>query len=177
MRRVVTGHNASGEVEVLSDEDVPAITVAMLPGVEVHRMWELDHLPELPVAAGQGPPNGSFFPGPGGLRFGYITIPPGLSYDLPADITPEALEAAGREAEEKLPGMAATFDPDRPGMHATETVDYIVALAGEGRMEGHDGIEIRLRAGDCLIQNGAPHAWFNDGTEPFVLCYTLCGAR
>lgn len=177
MRRVVMGHNESGKAEVISDENVDPITVAMLPGVEVHRMWELDEMPSLPVTRLQDAPSGTFFPGTGGLRFGYVTIPPGLTYEPPPGLPAEVLEAAAAEAEAKLPGMAAAFEQDRPGMHTTHTVDYVVAVSGEGRMQTDDGVEVRLRAGDCLIQNGTPHAWFNDTDEPFVICFALCGAR
>ncbi|SFB40784.1 Cupin domain-containing protein [Amycolatopsis marina] len=177
MRRVVMGHNEAGKAEVLADENVEPITVAMLPGVELHRVWELDEHPSLPVTKAQSAQAGTYFPGPDGVRFGFVTIPPGLSYEPPADVPAELLEAAAAEAEAKLPGMAATFDQDRPGVHTTHTVDYIVVVSGEGRMQTDDGVEVRLRAGECLIQNGTPHAWFNDGDQPFVVAYTICGAR
>ena len=177
MRRIVMGHDAAGEARVLSDTDVAPVTVAMLPGAEIHRMWELDDVPKLPpVDLGEGVQH-TFFPPTAGVRFGFLTFPPGLSYVPPAGTPPEALAAAAAEAEEKLPGMAATFDPERPGTHTTRTVDYIVALSGEGLMTVHDDLEVRLRAGDCLIQNGTPHGWFNDSDAPFVVAYTLVGAR
>lgn len=171
------GHSASGEPMVLSDEAVPPVTVAMLPGVEIHRVWELDDTPKLPVTEPNAGEQHTFFPPAAGVRFGLLTIPPGLSYVPPAGTPVEAVEAAVAEAEEKLPGMAATFDPDRPGIHTTHTVDYIVALSGTGLMRMRDGVEVRVGAGDCLIQNGTPHGWFNDSTEPFVVAYTLVGAR
>ncbi|MBF6210543.1 hypothetical protein IU433_01915 [Nocardia puris] len=177
MRRIVMGHNGSGRATVLADGIVDPITVAMLPGVQVHRMWELDEAPTLPVDSPPGPPTGTFFPGNGGIRFGFITIPPGLSYEMPADLPAEAVEAALAEAEAELPGMAATFDPDRPGVHTTRTVDYVVAISGTGRMRTDDDVDVVLGPGDCLIQNGTAHAWFNDGDVPLVLAYTLYGAR
>ena len=79
------------------------------------------------------------------------------------------------EAEAKLPGMMATFDPAAPGMHSTPTVDFIVVLSGEGRLRLGDGVDISVRAGDCVIQHGTPHGWFNDGAVPFVFCYSLYG--
>lgn len=176
VRRIVLGHDANGEATVLGDETVPPVTVAMLPGVEIYRAWELDDTPKLPVTDLSAGAQHTFFPPTAGVRFGLLTIPPGLSYVPPAGTPAEVLTAAAAEAEEKLPGMAATFNPDRPGIHTTHTVDYIVALSGTGLMRVRDGVEVRVRAGDCLIQNGTPHGWFNDSTEPFVVAYTLVGA-
>lgn len=177
MRRIVMGHNASGKAEVLADDKVEPITTGMLPGAEIHRVWELDDTPSLPVTTVPDAPTGSFFPGPGGAHFGALTVPPGLSYEPPAGITEEQLAAGAAEMEAKLPGLAATFEQDRPGMHTSKTVDFIVAISGEGRMVTDDGAEVRLRAGECLIQNGTPHAWFNDGDVPFVVAYSIVGAR
>lgn len=177
MRRIVMGHDASGQPTVLHDETLQPVTVRMLPGVEIHRAWELDDTPRLPVTDLSDGRQHAFFPPTGGVRFGLLTVPPGLSY-VSAEGTPAtAIEAAAAEAEEKLPGMAAAFDPDLPGIHVTHTVDYIIALSGTGLMRVRDGVEVRVNAGDCLIQNGTPHGWFNDSTERFVVAYTLVGAR
>lgn len=177
MRRIVLGHDEAGKTQVLSDENVNPITIAMLPGAELHRMWELDETPTLPVTEAQGPATGSFFPGPGGLRFGFITVPPGLSYEPPADMSPEDLAAAAAEAEAKLPGMFSTFNAEQPGVHTTHTVDFVVVLSGEGLLRTDTGVDVPLHPGDCVVQNGSAHAWHNNGTQPFVFCYVLCGAR
>lgn len=177
MRRIVMGHDSAGQPCVLSDTVVDPVTVAMLPGAEIHRMWELDDIPKLPVTDPQEGVEHTFFPPTAGVRFGFLTVPPGLSYVPPEGTPSEVLEAAAAEAEQKLPGMASTFDPQQPGSHTTRTVDYIVALSGQGLMTVRDGIEVRMNAGDCLIQNGTPHGWFNDSDAPFVVAYTLVGAR
>lgn len=174
MRRVVMGSDAEGQSVVLADEKTEPTTVAVLPGFEVYRVWELDDTATLPVTKPDGATSGGFFPGPRGVRFGFLTVPPHTSY-IPPEGTDMA--AAAAEAEAKLPGMAATFDPERPGMHTTSTVDYIVVVSGQARMHTDNDVEVILNAGDCLIQNGTAHAWFNDTDEPLVLAYTLCGAR
>lgn len=172
-RRIVMGTSADGNAAVLSDGPIEPVTASLLPGVEIYRVWELDK-PSTPVTtAADGAPESTFFPAPGGIRFGFLSIPSGIDY-IPA---PDAdLTAAAAEMEEKLPGAAATFSTERPGEHTTQTVDYIIVLSGSGLMRA-PGVEVRLSRGDCLIQNGTPHAWFNDGDEPFVLGYTLTGAE
>ncbi|ONM50447.1 cupin domain-containing protein [Nocardia donostiensis] len=172
-RRVVMGTSADGNTVVLSDGPVEPVTATLLPGVEIYRCWELDK-PSIPVAATEdGGRKSTFFPPPGGIRFGFLTIPPGIDY-IPA---PDAdLNAAAAEMEEKLPGAAATFSTERPGEHTTQSVDYIIVLSGSAVMRA-PGVEVRLNKGDCLIQNGTPHAWFNDGDEPLVLGYTLTGVE
>ncbi len=171
------GRNESGATRVISDESVEPITIALMPGAQVHRMWELDEAPTLPVTASQGPADGMFFPGPGGLRFGFISVPPGLTYEPPANLPAEAMVAAVAEADEKLPGMMATFNETMPGVHTTQTVDFVVVVSGEGLLRTDDGGEVPLHPGDCVIQNGSAHAWFNNGTQPFVFCYSLAGAH
>ncbi|NEW40943.1 cupin domain-containing protein [Nocardia cyriacigeorgica] len=175
MRRIVLGHRTDGQAAVLADSDVVPIEPALLPGSQIYRMWELDAPPQLPVEAVPAATSAQFFPGPGGVRFGFIVIPPGLSYEPledPAELAPvvSATEAA-------VPGLIGAFDDSGPGMHTTHTVDFVVVIAGAGRMRLGDGTDVQLRPGDSVIQNGTPHAWFNDGSEPFVFCYALCGAN
>lgn len=172
-RRVVMGTSADGNTVVLSDGPIAPVTASLLPGVEIYRVWELDK-PSIPVTtAEEGDRKPTFFPMPGGIRFGFLTIPPGIDYipEPGADLT-----AAAAEMEEKLPGAAATFSTERPGEHTTQTVDYIVVLSGTGLMRA-PGVEVRLNKGDCLIQNATPHGWFNDGDEQLVLGYTLAGTE
>ncbi|NKY48615.1 cupin domain-containing protein [Nocardia vermiculata] len=175
MRRIVIGDDDTGQGRILADDDIAPLTLAMLPGAQVHRMWELDEPPQLPLTGLPPRTETTFFPGPGGLRFGYISIPGGLSYEPDPTLSETAMAGLVAEAETKVAGMMASFDPQRPGMHATDSMDMVVVLSGQGRMRIDDGTDVTLQPGDCVIQHGTPHGWFNDGTEPFVFCYTLCG--
>ncbi|MEU1981980.1 cupin domain-containing protein [Nocardia sp. NPDC019395] len=176
MRRIVVGDDGNGHGRVLAEEDIEPLTMALLPGAEMHRVWELDALPDLPVDKMPPRTDTSYFPGPGGVRFGFISVPPGLTYEPDGDLSEEEMAVVAEEAEAKLPGMMAAFDPAAPGMHRTDSVDFVFVVSGRGRMRLGDGVDVALRAGDCVIQNGTPHAWFNDGSEePFVFGYTLCG--
>ena len=53
-----------------------------------------------------------------------------------------------------------------PHMHGTETIDYIVVLAGELVMLLEAGTELRMCPNDVMIQRATVHGWANRGTEP-----------
>ena len=74
VRRVVTGHDTDGKAVFVSDERVAPIVPALLPGNEFHRLWGGDEAPRFPDA-GKRPNDITYFPGVGGYRFGFFTIP------------------------------------------------------------------------------------------------------
>ena len=41
VRRVVTGHDPDGKAVFASDEQVDPLTLALIPGAELHRLWAL----------------------------------------------------------------------------------------------------------------------------------------
>src|SRR5262249_55186200 len=61
-------------------------------------------------------------------------------------------------------------------LHRTDTVDYIVMLAGELTMAMAGGEKVVLHAGDCVVQGGAVHAWINTSDPPARFCAVLVGA-
>ena len=78
-----------------------------------------------------------------------------------------------------MPPPAAGADPDttwlrvagddaaRPGMHTTDTLDYVVIIDGEIVLGLDDG-EHRLGPGDVVIQRGTAHRWRVVGDRPCV---------
>jgi quercetin dioxygenase-like cupin family protein len=67
--------------------------------------------------------------------------------------------------------------PGRIGpMHRTETIDYVIVLAGELEMRMDDST-IKLKAGDVLVQRGTNHAWINPGAEPARVAFVLIDAK
>ena len=74
------------------------------------------------------------------------------------------------------PGIAEHFEPGNPGMHTTDSVDYVVVLAGEVWLELDDGARTRLGPGDTVVQNGTRHAWRNLSAEPVTLAVVNVGA-
>jgi mannose-6-phosphate isomerase-like protein (cupin superfamily) len=169
-RCVVTGHTGSGKTVVLSEAPPPAITLDNLPGYEFHRLWGGESVPTIPAHGNTA--GVSYFPPKGGFRFGFFVIPPGTHVAPPLT----DLLALAEELQRKLPGMAEVLEPDHPGMHTTDTVDYDVIVSGEAYLELDDGAEVLLKAGDCVIQNGTRHAWHNRSTEKCVIAVTLIGA-
>ena len=172
IRRVVTGHTPDGKATVASDTEVEATTVALLPGVEFHRLWGADNAPTFPDD-GSPYPAVTYFPPLGGFRFGLFTVPPTTVMPSP----PADMMAALQEAEEKLPGAMAYMEPAHPGMHTTDTIDFEYVLSGEVWLELDDGVEVHLRAGDTVVQNGTRHAWRNKSSEPCQMVLVLIGAH
>jgi quercetin dioxygenase-like cupin family protein len=64
----------------------------------------------------------------------------------------------------------------RSPMHRTSSVDYGIVLEGEVGMELDGGEQVRLRAGDVVVQRGTNHLWFNDGERPCVVAWILIDA-
>jgi mannose-6-phosphate isomerase-like protein (cupin superfamily) len=172
MRRIVTGMTADGKSVFVSDAAVEPITVALAPGMELYEMWGADAVVRLP-SDGSAPAAKGYFPREGGSRFGFFTVPP-AGMAPPADLD---MAAAIAEVNEKLPGMVDVLEMDNPGMHRTDTVDYVVVLSGEVSLELDDGQTVRLSAGDCVVQNGTRHAWRSISSEPCVMAVALVGAR
>ena len=173
VRRVVTGHDSDGKAVVALDEEVEPITLALVPGAEFHRLWGANEAPHFPDG-GARPPDDPYFPPVGGFRFGMFTVTPEGVAAPPADLD---VAGAFAEIEAKLPGLAAHMEPGAPGMHTTATIDFEVVLDGEVWLELDDGKEVRLRPGDCVVQNGTRHAWRNHGAEPARLAVFLIGAH
>jgi mannose-6-phosphate isomerase-like protein (cupin superfamily) len=168
---VVTGQNEGGKSVIVRNDPVKPVSLALLPGYEFYRLWGSDSVPQLP-SDGTPPAQPGYFPPRNGFRFVFFTIPPDTTSVDRADI-PSALE----EIQQKLPGMIEVLEPDHPGMHTTDTVDFDVIVSGEVYLELDDGAEVLLKAGDCVIQNGTRHAWHNRSAEKCVIAVTLVGAE
>ena len=172
VRRVVTGHDAAGKAVFSSDTLVEPTTVSLLPGSEFHQLWGGDQTPSFPDD-GSRPATAMYFPPVGGFRFGMFAVPPEGSVHV-GDID---VAAAVTEMEQALPGLAGHMEPDAPGMHTTATIDFEVVLEGEVWLELDDGVEVHLRVGDTVVQNGTRHAWHNRGTTLARLAVFLIGAH
>jgi quercetin dioxygenase-like cupin family protein len=64
-----------------------------------------------------------------------------------------------------------------PRNHRTDSIDYAVVISGAIDMELDDGVVVKLKAGDVLVQRGTMHNWVNRGSEDCVIAFVLISAR
>ena len=172
IRRVTTGHTELGKAVVVSDGEVDADTLGLMPGYEFHRLWGADVPPAFPDG-GLQPECPGYFPPLGGFRFMMFTVAP---QPAPNQIGSDR-QALFAEMKVKLPGLAEHMEPSTPGMHTTDTVDFEYIVSGEVWLELDDGATVHLRAGDTVVQNGTRHAWRNRGTEPCRVVVFMVGVH
>jgi len=59
-------------------------------------------------------------------------------------------------------------DPKKYNTHRTDSVDYVMVLAGEVTLIVGDK-EIKLTTGDCVVQRATVHSWQNHTDVPCVI--------
>ena len=131
IRRIVTGHDASGRSLVAADSLIESHPGKMDTAIAIADLW-LNTLP--PALDGADPTQTDFpvLPRKGGALFRILELMPGTA----------------------------------PHMHKTETIDYIVVLAGTLSMLLDDGTELAMKPHDVMIQRATVHGWANRGAEP-----------
>ena len=112
----------------------------------------------------EAPASVGYFPLPGETAFKFVSITPQVGedseqVDVPAEVLNEVFEA------------------DNPGMHTSDTIDYLYIVSGQADLELDEGRKERVGAGDCVVQRGTRHAWRVIGSEPLVMCAVLLGAE
>lgn len=153
-RRVVTGHDAQGKSVVVSDGMPPNIRDKGT-GVDFLEIWNTAGTPALLHASEPEPTDGP------------LNVPPpplGSKIRL-NDFYPGHIR--------KLPPRA---DGRHPMMHRTRSVDYGIVLEGEIIMI-LDEQEVRLSAGDIVVQRGTDHAWENRSDSVCRMAFILIGAQ
>jgi quercetin dioxygenase-like cupin family protein len=69
------------------------------------------------------------------------------------------------------------FPPgNAPHMHRTDTIDYVLVLAGEIEMD-MDQSTVKMKAGDIMVQRGTNHAWANRSNAPARVAFVLMDAE
>ena len=76
---------------------------------------------------------------------------------------------------EQSPDPMPTLE-NRIGFHQTMGVAYVLVLTGE-IVFLVDREEVRLRAGDLVVERGTMHSWRNEGDTPVGLLVTLVSAE
>jgi quercetin dioxygenase-like cupin family protein len=62
------------------------------------------------------------------------------------------------------------------GLHRTDTIDYVICIAGEIAMRLDDST-VTMKAGDIMIQRGTNHGWINPGTVPARIAVVLIDGK
>jgi uncharacterized cupin superfamily protein len=65
--------------------------------------------------------------------------------------------------------------PRHPAIHRTRSIDYVVVLEGEIDLLLDDR-DVRLGAGDVVVQQGTNHAWINRGAATCRLAMVFVDA-
>jgi len=169
---------------------VEPVTLSLLPGFETIELWHTTATPSMPDDLG-APGVPDYFPAPGGTVFRVVTFPPDPRGDEAEAGTTEPGEeaataggvpaldvaAALEEAQTKVPALMARLEPDHPGMHTTDSVDYAIVLDGELELELDDGTLVPVRPGTVVVQRGTRHAWRNRTDRAARIAFVLVGAH
>jgi hypothetical protein len=156
VRRVVTGHDAEGRSIVLFDSAAPNVK-GRAQGNASTLLWVTDESPaDVSGTADRAAREIGVPPPRGGTIFRLAEFPPSSGGE---DLLDHAtvLRDFGI-GDDVLPG----HPPRHPLVHRTRTIDYVVVLEGEIHLL-LDQAEVRLSAGDVVVQQGTNHAWFNRG--------------
>ncbi len=173
IRRVVTGLNEAGRARVISDGPCPHVTIS--PAGEVTELWSSSESP----AAYDFEGDRAIFPMkhdpyPNGTICRVLELKPGtvIPDDVPAETLLELAKGLFRN-------MQSDFEPTlesvkrTPSFHKTDSLDYLVMLAGRLTMLMDDDDEVTLEAGDVVVQQGVMHGWRVEGDEPVRLFAVL----
>jgi len=185
LRRVVTGFDDQGKSVFVSDGQPPVSRdFNQPPGFFQSMVWATKPGAKIYGAPGSGPLTAGRNADPtvnepmyhaevgGGTRFLVVTFPPDSVFFTDKFNMDELVKEHMVHAK----GIFERMEPDNPGMHKTDTVDYIVVLEGEVTLELDDGKTVDLKPHDIVIQNGTRHAWRNRGKTGVTILAFMVGA-
>ena len=173
IRRIVTGHDASGKAIIVEDGPAPVVrTDAHRPGYAMTQLWITDGSPAV-IDNGPDPTQRpiTLSPPKSGSVVRIIDFPPASQELSRVDAQTAALAFAMYGESQVLTGKDAAAKR-HPFMHRTQTVDYAIVLSGEIVMLLDDS-EVVMKQGDVLIQRGTNHAWTNRSEEPCRMLFVL----
>ncbi len=169
IRRIVTGHDASGKAVVLFDGPATNVTFRKVGGFVSTVLWAVDEAPaDVSGTIDRADRPVALAPTDCGAVLRIVDFPPA---------TPERLKDADM-AREMGAGVQV---PDKkadahPFMHRTRSIDYALIMSGEIEMMLDDS-SIHVKAGDVVIQQATNHAWVNRGTETCRIAFIMIDAK
>jgi mannose-6-phosphate isomerase-like protein (cupin superfamily) len=172
VRRVVTGHDATGTATVLFDGANPHKNVRPGSGTVARLLWVTDQSPaDISGAADRAAVKIGIAPPAGGSVFRVVDFPPTTDEEI-AKLDTDYMQSQMPHDDR---GTAKYRPPTHPFMHRTRSIDYAVVMSGEIDMK-LDEEEIHLEAGDVLVQQGTNHAWINRSGKPCRIAFILIDA-
>jgi hypothetical protein len=145
IRRIVTGEDKAGRSFLVAEDRVESVSLA---GIRLFPLWGIPALPVALPATGMEQEGNSA--GLGIVRTAIGVIPPRT--------------LVGHEE-----GGHLAFDQE--GFHQTESVDIAYVVSGSVLLRVPGEPDLVVEAGDCIVQNGALHAWRNDTDEETVILW------
>jgi mannose-6-phosphate isomerase-like protein (cupin superfamily) len=168
VRRIVTGHRPDGASTVLMDSAAPNVK-QRAAGNASTLLWVTDESPALPASTDRAAREIAVPPPSRGTIFRIAEFPPGVGGEVRDNETVLRDFGIGPEVRRGKP-------PRHPAIHRTRSVDYVVVLEGEIDLLLDAG-EVRLKAGDVVIQQGTNHAWINRGAATCRLAMVFVDAE
>jgi mannose-6-phosphate isomerase-like protein (cupin superfamily) len=165
-RRIVTTNDANGRSEVHLDGPATNELATALTEMWVTEAGPHNHTDRVDHAA----KSKNLEPPAGGSVFRFFRLPPASAF---AGMTVEQREHRMAEIFASMNAAHTRRDVSKsPGMHRTNTTDYIILLSGKVRLV-LDKEERDLEPFDVVIQRGTNHAWINTGDEEALLMGVL----
>lgn len=172
VRRIVAGENKAGRSVILADSVIPVVN-GTADYLQVAELWRTDGGTGVIPARSDvvDAAVADIKPPVGGTRFVIeIAHPEGAEGRDEASVQRMFDAIAGSESRTKS-------DADvHPGMHKTDTIDYIIVLKGEIDFILETG-EVHLQEGDMIVDTGVNHSWANRSGKPCVLAAVMIGVE
>lgn len=174
VRRLVTGHDASGNAIFTDDGAAPSVhTNPKREGFYLTNLWITQ---ENPIRINNDPDPSlaplQLEPPKNGTVVRIIEFGPEGEWLKNFDLA-DAKTAFGAMGTDK----ASTYRPGgHPLMHRTETVDYALVLEGEIYIV-LDLEERLMKTGDFLVERGTNHAWANRSGKPCKVLFVLMDGK
>jgi hypothetical protein len=166
VRRIVTDHDTNGKAIVTMDGPAPNVRTRAASGLTATQIWMTE----------ESPANIERHDDPS-LRINGTSPPPRGSICRVVEFPPIGdLGKIDHEAVLKEMGVSHGGDHGKPArspfMHRTRSIDYAICLEGEIDML-LDDTEVKMRAGDVMVQQGTNHAWVNNSDKICRICFVL----
>jgi len=169
VRRLVTGHRADGQSTVLLDGAAPNVKQRQAGNAST-LLWVTDEAPADVCGGADRAAREIGVPPPRrGTIFRLAEFPPGVGGEVRDNETLLRDFGIGPDVKRGHP-------PRHPAIHRTRSLDYVVVLEGEIDLLLDDR-DVRLAAGDVIVQQATNHAWINRGTATCRLAMVFIDAE